>query len=611
MASRGKIIRYFFSSAALLLAVLFSSAHADEHGIAMFGKPKYGSEFTHFDYVNPEAPKGGDLNLAAIGSFDSLNPYILKGVAANGVSSIYDSLLVSSDDEPFSKYGLLAKSIKLAEDRSWVEFELRPEAKWHDGKPITADDVVFSFETLTTKGHPVFRSYYREVTAAEKLGEYKVRFTFKDGSNRELPLIIGQMAILPKHYYEAVDFTKTTLEPPLGSGPYKIDSVDPGKSIRYARVDNYWAKNLPVNKGRYNFDFITYDYYRDATVAVEAFKAGEYDFREENISKVWNTAYDMPEIKDGLVIKNEIPHRIPTGMQAFVFNTRLSKFSDARVRKALAYAFDFEWTNKNLFNGAYTRTESYFSNSDFASSGLPEGKELELLKQFRDKLPDEVFTKEYHPPLTDGSGNSRNNLLIARDMLKEADWEISEGSLTNSKTGEKMEIEFLLSSPAFERVIGPMILNLKKLGIKATMRTVDSAQYIKRQESFDFNVVVNVFGQSNAPGNEQIDYWHSSRANIKGSNNLAGVKDPVIDFLTEKLVKASTKEELLAATHALDRVLLHGYYVIPNWHVRVFRVIYWNKFDLPKIFPLYSLGIENWWIDPEKAARISGYPAKK
>lgn len=567
------------------------------HAIAMFGEPKYAEDFTHFDYVNPDAPKGGDVKLAAIGTFDSLNNFILKGIPAAGVGMIYDTLLVSSDDEPFTKYGLLAESIELPEDRNWVSFTLRKEARWHDGTPVTADDVVFSFNTLTTKGHPFYRSYYHAVAKAEALSPHTVKFTFAEGNNRELPLIVGDLPIISEAYYSTHDFSSSSLTPPLGSGAYKVDEVNVGKWVRYKRVDDYWGKDLPVNRGRYNFDTITYDYYRDANVAVEAFKAGEYDFRQENISKQWANAYDIAQVKDGRIVKEEIPAYNPTGMQAFVFNTRLEKFSDPRVRRALAYAFDFEWTNKNLFYDAYTRTKSYFSNSDFASHELPSAGELALLEPYRDQLPPELFTEVYEPPSTDGSGNIRSNLIKARDLLKDAGWTVNDGALTHQTTGQVMEIEFLFNSPTFERIAGAMIQNLKKLGIHAEIRTVDSAQYIKRTESFDFDVIMHVFGQSSSPGNEQKDYWHSSNANIQGSRNLIGVNNPAVDALVEKVISANSKEELVDAVRALDRVLLFQHYVIPNWHVNVFRVIYWNKLKRPSHLPRYSLAFDAWWVE--------------
>lgn len=579
------------------------------YGMAMFSESdadlKYHSNFTHFEYVNPDAPKGGAVKELAIGTFDSLNPYVLKGVSAAGLGMIYDTLMQSSADEPFSKYGLIAQEVQLANDNSYVAFVLNPAARWQDGVAITAEDVVFTFNALMKYGHPSYRTYYRDVEKVEADGDHRVKFTFKTKENRELAFILGELSILPKHAYhlpddavagdKTLDFTAATLDVPLGSGPYKVDAVDAGKSIRYARVDDYWAKDLPVNKGRYNFDTITYEYYRDDTVAVEAFKAGQYDIRQENIAKNWATAYDIPQIRDGKIIKDEMKHELPTGMQAYVFNTRRAQFADSRVRQALAYAFDFEWTNKQLFYGSYMRTDSFFSNSVFASSGVPDGDELALLEPFRDQLPAEVFTTEYAPPMTDGSGNIRDNLLKAQDLLKQAGWEVKAGKLLNAE-GQQMQLEVLLSSPNIERVTGPMLNNMKRLGIDARMRTVDSAQYIKRLESFDFDMIMNVWGESLSPGNEQKNYWHSESADVNGSQNYAGIKNPVVDALVEKVVTAKTKDEVIAATRALDRVLLWGHYVIPNWYLGAYRVLYWNKFGQPDIRPTYGLGFDTWWI---------------
>jgi len=567
------------------------------HGLSIFGTPDYPVNFPHFAYVNPQAPKDGDIKLSSIGSFDSLNSFILKGVPADGISSIYDSLLHQSKDEPFAAYGLLAQRVILAKDRSWVQFELRPEAHWHDKTPITAHDVVFTFNVLRTKGHPFYRTYYNDVSSVEAINNQTVKFSFSTNTNRELPLVLGQMKILSKAWYTSHDFTKTSLTPQMGSGPYKIDALDAGKWIRYTRVDDYWAKDLPVNKGQYNFNSITYDYYRDGNVAFEAFKAGEFDFRMENISKNWATGYNFPALKDGRIVKEEIYHQIPTGMQGFVMNSRLSKFSNPNVRKALGYAFDFEWTNKQLFYNAYTRTESYFSNSDYAHTRQIGEGERALLKPFRNQLPAEVFTTKYNAPKTSGSGNDRTNLRIAKKLLQEAGWKITNGELIHSESGEKMTFEFLLASPSFERVVGPFIMNLKKLGINATMRTVDSAQYIKRTEEFDFDIIVSSFGQSNSPGNEQKNYWHSSTANQKGSRNLAGISHPAIDSLVDAVTNAKTRKDLTTATRALDRVLCYGYYVIPNWHVRSFRISYNSQLKHPELLPKYDLGFMGWWID--------------
>jgi len=575
------------------------------YGLSMYGDLKYGLGFTHFDYVNPAAPKRGDVHLAAIGTFDNLNPFILKGVAAAGIAATFDTLMESSSDEPFSEYGLLAESIEVPADRSWVIFTLRPEARFHDGSPITADDVVWTFETLTSKGHPFYRSYYSKVVKAEQLGIRRVRFSFSPGDNRELPLIIGQLPVLSKAYWGTHDFGATTLQPPLGSGPYRVESVEPGRSIIYRRVDNYWGAKLPVRAGRNNFDQIRYDYYRDATVALEAFKAGQYDFREENVAKNWATGYDTPAVAAGLIKKEEIPNDVPTGMQAYVFNTRRTVFQDRRVREALGYAFDFEWTNRYLFYGAYTRTKSYFSNSELASRGVPSPAELRVLDPFRGQEPAAVFTQEYIPPATDGSGDIRNNLIRALALLEEAGWVIKNMRLINRRTGEPMQFEILLADPSFERITLPFAKNLERLGITARVRTVDTAQYQNRIDNFDFDLTVGSWPESLSPGNEQIDYWTSQRADVSGSRNLAGIKDPVVDKLVDVVIAAADRQSLIDRTRALDRVLLWGQYAIPQWHIQSFRVAYWDTFARPKITPPYALGFDTWWVDAAKEAALT------
>ncbi len=592
-----------FLAAALWLAPAFPSGGGTDvgYGISMFGELKYGPGFTHFEYANPDAPKGGEVRQFAIGTYDNLNPFILKGVAAAGSQGfVFETLMAGSEDEPFSEYGLIAESIEVPDDRSWVAFTLRPEARWHDGTPITVDDVLFSLETLRKRGHPFYRAYYKDVAKAEAVGERTVKFTFGGAVNRELPLIMGQLPIVSKAYFTAHDFEKTTLDPPLGSGPYRIESVEAGRSITYRRVDDYWGKDLPVRRGHHNFDVIRIDYYRDPTVAMEAFKAHEYDFRSENTAKVWATQYKGPGFDDGLIEKEEIAHQIPTGMQGFWLNTRRAKFKDPRVRQALGYAFDFEWTNKNLFNGAYTRTASYFSNSELASSGRPGPDELELLEPFRDRLPPEVFEDAYAPPATDGSGNVRRNLRAALKLLREAGWTIDDGKLVSPDDGTPMEIEFLILSPNFERVIAPLVKNLEKLGVEARIRLVDTAQYQNRTDAFDYDVIVGTVGQSLSPGNEQRDFWTTASADIPGSRNYAGIRDPVVDALVEKVIAAPDRRGLIAATRALDRVLLSGHYVIPHWHIRHFRVAYWDKLARPEITPKYGLGFDTWWVDPTK-----------
>lgn len=574
------------------------------HGHSMYGDLKYGPEFRHFLYVNPEAPKGGDVKLGAIGTFDTLNPFILKGVAAAGIGAVFDTLTLASADEPFAQYGLIAETIEMPADRSWVAFTLRPQARFHDGSPITVEDVIWTFEALKAKGHPFYRSYYAQVAKAEKVGERKVRFGFGPGDNRELPLIVGQLPVLSRAYWSSRDFEKTTLEPPLGNGAYRVESVEPGRSITYRRVRDYWAARLPVNVGRENFETIRYDYYRDTTVALEAFKGGEYDFRQENVAKNWATAYATPAVTQGLLKKEEIKNEVPTGMQAFVYNTRRPIFRDARVRRALAHAFDFEWTNKNLFYGAYTRTRSFFSNSELAASGVPSAEELKVLEAFRGKVPEEAFTREYQPPTTDGSGNIRDGAREALKLLGEAGWTIRGQKLVNAR-GEPMQFEVLLSDSTWERIALPFVKNLERLGVAARVRTVDSAQYQNRLDGFDFDVTVFVWSQSLSPGNEQRDFWGSEAADTRGTRNLAGIKDPAVDRLIDLVITAPDRAGLVARTRALDRVLLWGHYVIPHWHIRAFRVAYWDKFGRPAVSPKYALGFDTWWVDPQKEAVLA------
>lgn len=593
-----------------MIALGLSSGHAvssndvtTSHGIAMHGDLKYSPNFKHFEYVNPKAPKGGAVRLQAIGTFDSFNPFIIKGSPAAGIRRIYETLMAASADEPFSEYGLLAESISVPKDRSWVQFRLRREARWHDGTPVTADDIIWTFETLLTKAVPFYRGYYGDVKKVEKVDQRTVRFIFASGTNRELPLILGQLVILPKHYWADRNFAKTTLNPPLGSGPYQIGSFEAGRQVEYRRVKNHWARNLPVNVGRNNFNRIRHDYYRDGTVSVEAFKAGEYDFRAENSSKNWATAYDFPALRRGLVKKERIPHKRSTGMQAFVFNTRRAPFRDRIVRQALAYAFDFEWSNRTLFYGQYTRNRSYFDNSELAATELPNPAELAILAPYRGLLPEEVFTKTYEPPVNDGSGRIRANLREAVKLLRKAGWGIDKMNrkLTHKVTGQPMTFEILLVSPLFERIVLPFGRNLARLGITASVRTVDSAQYRQRLDDFDFDVVIGSWGQSLSPGNEQRDYWGSDFAERPGSQNLMGVKDPIVDALIEGVVNATTRTRLVTHVRALDRVLQWGHWVIPQWHIPYDRLVYWDRFGRPEVTPTQGVQFDTWWIDTTKA----------
>jgi microcin C transport system substrate-binding protein len=576
------------------------------HGLSMYGDLKYGPGFTHFEYADPRARKGGDVRLHAVGTFDTLNPFILKGVAAAAIGELFDTLMTSSADEAFAQYGLVAESVQVPADRSWVGFTLRREARFHDGSPVTVDDIIFSFDTLKKKGHPFYRAYYAQVTRAEKTGERTVKFSFGAGDNRELPLIVGQLPVLSKAYWTTHDFAKTTLQAPVGSGPYRVAALEPGRSITYRRDPTYWGAELPVNVGRFNFDTMRYDYYRDSTISLEAFKAGEYDFHEENVAKNWAIGLNSPAVAQGLIRKEMIRNRLPSGMQGYVFNTRRAMFADPRVRRALAYAFDFEWTNKHLFYGAYTRTESYFANSELAATGLPSAEELKVLEPLRAQVPPEVFTTVYRAPATDGNGYPRDNLLTALRMLREAGWLVRDGVLRDARTNEAMRFEIVGTEGAFERIALPFVKNLERLGIAARVRTVDTAQYQYRLDNFDFDVTVWVWGQSLSPGNEQRDFWSSEKADTPGGRNMAGIKSPAVDRLVDLLIAAPDRAGLIARTRALDRVLLWGHYVIPHWHIPFFRVAYWDKFTRPSVTPYYALGFETWWVDPVKASRLGG-----
>jgi microcin C transport system substrate-binding protein len=592
-----------FAAVAVALAAAVASA---DHGIAMHGDLKYPAGFKHFDYVDPQARKGGAVRLAAIGTYDTFNPFIVKGNAEAGIGRIYDSLMAASADEPFSQYGLLAETVETPPDRSWVVFTLRKQARWHDGKPVSVDDVVWTFETLRSKGLPFYRAYYAHVSSVERSGERGVKFIFREGSNRELPLILGQFPILPKHYWAARDFEKTTLEPPLGSGPYRVGNFEPGRQVTYERVDDYWGQQLAVNVGRHNFGSIRVDYYRDTTVAIEAFKAGEYDFRLENSSKDWATAYDFPALRQKLVRKEELPHQRSTGMQAYVFNTRRPRFQDRRVRQALAHAFDFEWSNKTLFYGQYTRTRSYFENSELAARGLPGPAELAILEPFRGRLPEEVFTQEYRPPTTDGSGKVRANLRTAVGLLRDAGWTVDEKTrvLTHRDSGQVMKFEILLVNPLFERITLPFVKNLERLGVEANVRTVDTAQYRRRVDNYEFDLIVHGWGQSLSPGNEQREFWTSAFADRPGSRNVAGMKDPAIDELVELLVAATNRDSLVAHTRALDRVLQWGHWLIPHWHIPYDRVVFWDLFGRPQQVPPQGFQFDAWWVDAERAEAL-------
>ncbi|MEO3427551.1 extracellular solute-binding protein [Pelagibius sp. CAU 1746] len=573
------------------------------HAIAMHGEPKYPADFQHFDYVNPDAPKGGAIHTAAEGTFDSFNPWISKGRA---VSPGGDTLLIGSFDEAFTEYCLICETLEWPEDRSWVIFHLRPEARWHDGEPVTPEDVIFSLQMLKEKGQPFYRFYYGSIERAEKVGQRSVKFTFAEKENRELPLIAGQLPILPKHYWEDRDFESTTLEPPLTSGPYRIVEWEPGRFVVRERVEDYWARDLPVNRGQDNFHRIRTSFFRDATVIRQALKSGALDYHQETQAKAWALDYDIPAVRKGWLKKVAFPHQRPTGMQAFIFNTRRTLFKDPKVREALSYAFDFEWTNPTLFFGQYTRNNSYFENSELASRGLPEGRELEILSPYRGKLPEEVFTEVFSVPVTDGSGWPRENLVKALKLLGEAGWKVDdEGVLRNVDSGRPFAFEFLLVSTDFQRIVLPMARNLRRIGIDMKVRLVDSSQYINRYRSKDFDMISRGWGQSDSPGNEQRDFWSSTAAESPGSRNLAGITDPVIDELIELVIQAPSREELIYRTRALDRALLWGFYVIPAWHLQSDRILYWDKFDYPPEPPKNGTSTAFWWYDEAKAQALA------
>jgi microcin C transport system substrate-binding protein len=584
------------------------------HALSLFGDIKYPADFKRFDYVNPDAPKGGIARQILIGTFDNFNVTVsgVKGSIAAAVQLVYEALMASSLDEVSTEYGALAESVSHPEDFSSVTYRLRAEAKWHDGKPVTADDVIFSLDAFK-KHHPQYSAYYRHVVKAEKLGDREIKFTFDAPGNRELPLIVGQLTILPKHWWEGTDsegrkrdISATTLEKPLGSGPYRIKEFVAGRSVVLERVKDHWGRDLAANIGRNNFDELRYEYFRDSTVAIEAFKGDQVDWRNENSAKNWATAYDFPAVADKRVLLEEFPNRSSGIMQAFAMNLRRDKFRDPRVRRALNYAFDFEEMNKQIFFGQYKRISSYFDGTELASSGLPQGKELEILETVRSEVPAEVFTTAYTNPVGGSADAVRGNLREALRWLKEAGYEVRDRKLTDSKTGAPFTIELLGADPSFERVMLFFKPSLERLGIDVSVRTIDPAQYENRLRSWDFDIVVSSWGQSLSPGNEQREYWSTQAADMAGSRNIIGIKNPAIDRLIERLIFAKDRDDLVAATKALDRVLLWNHYVVPQWNYPKVRTARWDRFGRPAELPKYGQsafpGI--WWYDADKAASI-------
>jgi microcin C transport system substrate-binding protein len=584
------------------------------HGLSLFGELKYSPGFKHFDYVNPQAPKGGAARLIAFGTYDNFNLAVagVKGSLSAGITFIYNQLMADALDEVSTEYGLLAEAVSYPADFSSVTYRLRTAARWHDGKPVTVEDVIFTL-AMFKKHHPQYAAYYRHVTKAEKTGERDITFTFDGPGNRELPQIVGQIYVLPKHWWEGTDASgkkrdigTTTLEPPLGSGPYRVKEFVPGRTIVYERVKDYWGKDLNVNVGRDNFDELRFEYFRDSTVAIEAFKADHIDWRTENSAKNWATAYDFPAVKDKRVILEEFPTRSTGIMQAFVFNTRRDKFKDPRVRRAFNFAFDFEEMNKQIFFGQYKRIASYFEGTELASSGVPQGQELAILETVRSEVPPELFTTPYTNPVAGAPDKVRANLREAVRLMKEAGYEVRDHKLINAKTGEPLTVEFLSEDPSFERVILFYKPSLERLGVTVAVRTVDDAQYENRLRSWDFDMIVASWAQSLSPGNEQRGYWGSPAADQAGSRNLVGMKNPAVDALIERVIFAKNRDELLAATKALDRVLLWNFYVVPQWTYGRVRTARWDRFGRPNELPKYGAAAfpTVWWWDAPKAAKV-------
>lgn len=621
-----------------------SPAPADEchHALSLVGEPKYGPDFKNFDWVNPDAPKGGTLHQWAEGTFDTLNRFSDKGVQAVGLSLIDDSLFASSPDEPGTEYGLIAECASYPADVSSVTFKLRPEAKFHDGSPITPEDVIFSFEQFK-KVNPFYAFYYKNVVKAEKTGDHEVKFTFDKKGNRELPMIMGELSVVSKAYWEGKrpdgtprSLAETTVEPPLGNGAYKIKSVDTAREIVFERVPDYWAKDLPVMKGQQNFDILDFVYYRDRTPAFEDFKSGGIDSWSENRASAWATQYNFDALKKGLVKKEEVSVKRVAGMQSFAFNVRRSQLQDPRVRHAFNLLYNFEQANKSLFNNAYVRLDSYFANSDLQSKGTPEGRELEILNEIKDEVPPEVFTAEFKNPVNAQEGDYRKHQQEALKLFEAAGWKIrsetvedpdcgtwckvkravglssaSTARVLRNDKGEQMTVEFLINGDTFERIILPYVQNLAALGIKATVRNVDDAQYQQRVDNRDFDIIVGNFPQSNSPGNEQRDFWGSAAADKPSSRNVIGIKNPAVDHLIDKIVFSKDRADLVAATHALDRVLLWNYYVVPQWYYPYDRIAYWDIFGRPAKLPSQGAALTQvWWYDADKAKAVQAAKGK-
>ena len=577
----------------------FVEARAEpQHAIAMLGAPKHGAGFEHFDYVDPAAPQGGALRRAALGSFDTLNPYVIKGRPAEGLGLIFEPLMRRGRDEPFTLYALIAATVETPDDRAWVEFTLDPRARFSDGSPITVDDVIFSAEALRTQGRPNARATWGRIARIAETGERRVRFTFTDSEDREMPLLVaGFLPILSKSYWQHREFVATTLEPPVASGPYRIAEVDPGRAIVYRRDPDYWGRSLPVNRGHYNFDTMRFDYYRDSAVALEAFKSGAYDLRIEPDAARWATQYTAPAIDDGRIRLETVAHGVPSGLTGLAFNLRRPLFADRRVREALSLSFDFEWLNRTLLHDGYVRTASLFDNSPMKPQGTPAGGELALLESWHGQVPDAVFGPPFAPARSDGSGRNRLNLRQAARLLEEAGWTVRDGVRINSN-GSPLRFEILLRDPANERVALAWSRMLRPLGIAVSIRLVESAQFQGQIDNYDFDMVFGDWGVTLSPGNEQQNYWSSQTANQPGGRNWTGIADPAVDAMIDALGAARTREALVDAARALDRILMHSHIVIPLWHDAGTRLAYWTSIARPPVVPVYGPQVETFWRLP-------------
>ncbi len=599
----GKIRPVALALSLTLLSPLSSAKVIETTTLVGFGSAKYSSDFSHFDYVNPNAPKYGKVTYGQVGTFDNFNRYASRGLPAMFSGEIYDPLMFSPSDEIDSYYPLITKKVRYSDDYTWLEFDINPKARFHDGEPITAADVEFTFNKFMTEGVPQYRVYYKEIKSVKAIGDLTVRVEMSEPNREKLFSFAQSTRVLPEHYWKDKNFAEPLSEPPVGSGAYKIGHYKMGQSVTYELVDDYWAKGLPVNVGRNNFEQIQYDYYRDDTVMLEAFKAGEFDLRQENQAKYWATSYTGVNFDSGYIKKEEITHSAPAATQGFVFNTQRAVFKDVRVREALNYAMDFEWMNKNMFYNQYSRTRSYFQNTDYEAKGLPDKAELAILNSFKEQIPERVFTQEYQPPVTDGSGRIRSQMRKAFALLKSAGWVLKDKVMVNAQTGEPMTFELLISNPTSERIAIPVQKNLKLMGIDMKIRTVDSTQYIKRLRDRDFDMVSSSYFANPYPSANLMIVWNSNY--LDSSYNKAGVMDPVIDSLTEQIAQnQKDPEKLLSLGRALDRILQWNFYIIPQWHSSLYRVAMWDKFERPSVMPKYDLGLDSWWISKSKADKL-------